>query len=264
MNAPCIQIGIKDIKKIDEDLTPEERLEIWDGITGFVLSGEIPEFEDRYLRSIFRDIVETIQSGQEQYQANREKKRRAAESRWNAQHSNAPDTTDKTADATQCNAMQCNATQSNAMQNMQNRIEMNRNELKGNEIKEIKKEKTAKIRKDDFIKQVEDWTQSPEEREAMLAFFDMRLAINKPLTNEGARLTMKKIDKLSSDPAERVEIINQSVQNSYQGIFPLRRERALPEYSGGIKKVQEQQYEQRQNTENTSSSIPDWLKEGLA
>ena len=263
MNAPCIQIGIKDIKKIAEDLTPEERLKIWDGITGFVISGEIPEFEDRYLRSIFRDIAETIQNGQEQYQANREKKRKAAESRWNAQHSNAPDTTDKTADATQCSAMQCIPVQNNAMQNMQNRIEMNRNELKGNEIKENKKEKTAKIRKDDFIKQVEDWTQSPEEREAMLAFFEMRLAINKPLTNECARLTMKKIDKLSSDSAERVEIINQSVQNSYQGIFPLRRERAFPAYSG-IKKVQEQQYEQRPNTENTSSNMPDWLKEGLA
>lgn len=260
MNAPCIQISVKDIKKVSEDLTPEERLQIWDSITQFVLSGECPEFNDRYLKSIFRDIAETIQSGQEQYQANREKKRRAAETRWNAMQRNATNNADNT---TQCNALQRNTAQSNAMQNMQNRIEVNRNELKGNEIKEnIKKEKTAKIRKDDFIKQVSEWTQSPEEREAMLAFFEMRLAINKPLTVEGARLTMKKIDKLSTNPAERLEIINQSVQNSYQGIFPLRKERAFPDY-GGLKKVQEQSYEQRPNTESDANSVPEWLKEGL-
>ena len=140
MDAPCIQIAVRDIKKIADDLTPEERLKIMDAICSFVVSGEAPYFEDRFLRNLFGDIRETIVSGQEQYKVNREKKRKAAERRW----------------ASQSSAMQCNAVQSDALQRNMNRNEMNRNELENEYEFEKKRNEGKKIVQEQLYEQREN------------------------------------------------------------------------------------------------------------
>ena len=50
----------------------------------------------------------------------------------------------------------------------------------------------------------------------------MRKAIKKPLTTYGLELAIKKLKNLSGDINEQVEIVNQSVMNSWQGLFPLK------------------------------------------
>ena len=50
----------------------------------------------------------------------------------------------------------------------------------------------------------------------------MRKAIKKPLTTYGLELAIKKLQRLSDNYNEQIEIINQSVMNSWQGLFPLK------------------------------------------
>lgn len=53
-------------------------------------------------------------------------------------------------------------------------------------------------------------------------YVKMRKAIKKPLTTYGLELAIKKLQNLSDDINEQIEIINQSVMNSWQGLFPLK------------------------------------------
>lgn len=60
--------------------------------------------------------------------------------------------------------------------------------------------------------------------EALRDFEQMRTRIRKPLTDKAKALLLGKLQKFPQ--AEWVEIINQSVLNSWQGIFPLKRDDA--------------------------------------
>lgn len=52
----------------------------------------------------------------------------------------------------------------------------------------------------------------------------MRKAIKKPLTTRGLELMIKKLYKLTTDIDEQIEILNNSIMNNWQGIFPLKQE----------------------------------------
>ena len=50
----------------------------------------------------------------------------------------------------------------------------------------------------------------------------MRKAIKKPITTHGLELALKRLNELTDDTDKAVKIINQSVMNSWQGLFPLK------------------------------------------
>ena len=52
----------------------------------------------------------------------------------------------------------------------------------------------------------------------------MRKAIKKPLTTIGLELMIKKLYRLSTNVDEQIEILNNSIMNNWQGIFPLKEE----------------------------------------
>ena len=56
----------------------------------------------------------------------------------------------------------------------------------------------------------------------MRDYIQMRTAIRKKITNRGLELAFKELDKLARTNAEKVAIVNQSVMNSWQGLFPLK------------------------------------------
>lgn len=71
---------------------------------------------------------------------------------------------------------------------------------------------------------------SEEEIEELKTDFDkifddfrkMRKAIKKPLTDEAEKLIIQKLKKLAPDNESlQIEILEQSIMNSYQGVFPL-------------------------------------------
>ena len=65
--------------------------------------------------------------------------------------------------------------------------------------------------------------QDIELQEPLRNFVEMRKAIKRPITARGLELAVKKLQQMTSNIAEQVDIINQSTMNSWQGFFPLKR-----------------------------------------
>jgi len=67
------------------------------------------------------------------------------------------------------------------------------------------------------------YTQNAELIEALEAFVEMRRKVKAPLTEHALSLLLRKLDGLGRSDAEKVEIVNQSVMNSWKGFFALKK-----------------------------------------
>lgn len=77
-------------------------------------------------------------------------------------------------------------------------------------------------------------------------FIDFRKKIKSPMTEHAIDLLIKKLDKMSSDNDEKIEILNQSIINGWKGIFSLK---------------QDNRGRQRQSQDNFTKTMEDWLNE---
>ena len=59
---------------------------------------------------------------------------------------------------------------------------------------------------------------------AILAFIDYRKKIKKPMTERAVQLLITELNKLSPDIVTQIEILNQSILNGWQGVFPLKQQ----------------------------------------
>ena len=66
--------------------------------------------------------------------------------------------------------------------------------------------------------------QKEELQEPLREYVKMRKAIKKPITTHGLELALKRLNELTSDTSVAVKIINQSIMNSWQGLFELKPE----------------------------------------
>lgn len=82
---------------------------------------------------------------------------------------------------------------------------------------ENKKEKETNI-----DKIINSYTENLELRNTLKEFLKMRKSIKKPMTDKAMKLLITKLDKLGSNDNEKIEILNQSIFNSWQGIFELK------------------------------------------
>lgn len=81
----------------------------------------------------------------------------------------------------------------------------------------------------DLTEAIEAYTEDDGLREALGAYVTMRQKIRKPLTGKGLRLSFRELDKLAGDDvAQKIAIVEQSVQRSWQGLFALKPD------SGGV------------------------------
>lgn len=53
-------------------------------------------------------------------------------------------------------------------------------------------------------------------------FIEFRKKIKAPMTEKAIDLMIKKIDRLTKDNDEKIEILNQSILNGWKGIFPIK------------------------------------------
>ena len=86
----------------------------------------------------------------------------------------------------------------------------------------------------------------------------MRKAINKPLTTKGLELMIKRLYKLTTNVDEQIEILNNSIMNNWQGVFPLKQE--TKKNKNGIDDFKEL-WEEAKNDEtgnNTSNNTFSW------
>lgn len=60
--------------------------------------------------------------------------------------------------------------------------------------------------------------------QAIIEFVAFRKSIKKPMSDHAVKLMISKLNKMTSDINEQIEIINQSILNGWQGIFPLKQE----------------------------------------
>lgn len=68
----------------------------------------------------------------------------------------------------------------------------------------------------------------PQLDKAIKEFIKFRREMKKPMTDHAIELLINKLNKLSSDTSEQIEILNQSMLNGWQGIFPLKESGKKP------------------------------------
>lgn len=79
---------------------------------------------------------------------------------------------------------------------------------------------------------------------SIIAFIEYRKKLKKPMTEKAIELLISKLNQLSPDIVTQIEIINQSILNGWQGIFPLKQETTTtPQAKGNFHNFNQRQYD---------------------
>lgn len=121
---------------------------------------------------------------------------------------------------------------------------------------EIEKNKKKKITTeiDDLIN---DNFTDKEIIDTVYEFIKMRKAIKKPLTTRGLQLMIKKLYSLTTNVDEQIEILNNSIMNNWQGIFPLKGNK-INGFNDFEELWKEAKKEDEQTGNNTNNSNACW------
>ena len=80
----------------------------------------------------------------------------------------------------------------------------------------------------------EPFEQLKEKKElytSLKGFAEMRKKIKKPLTNRAEELLLHRLDEMADDEAGKIAILNQSIMNCWQGVFPIKEEKRHDRFS---------------------------------
>ncbi len=100
----------------------------------------------------------------------------------------------------------------------------NTQQTPNNQLTPIKNDKNNKNeRMKENIKDIaQEYTDDSELITAILDFSEMRKTIKKPLTTKALSMMLEKLNSLGKTNGEKVAILNQSIMNSWQGVFALK------------------------------------------
>lgn len=92
-----------------------------------------------------------------------------------------------------------------------------------NKDKEKRKKKSVKSNDiDDIISIFNEFSNGNEElKKTLISFMEMRKEKRLPLTTRAVKTLVSKLKKIAKDEDEMIEILNNSILSSWQGIFPL-------------------------------------------
>lgn len=96
------------------------------------------------------------------------------------------------------------------------------------DIKDNKKEKEEKKSLDGILYRVDYQVQ-----EAVKEFIKMRKTIKAPMTDRAIVLMINKLKEMASDPETQIAILNQSIENSWKGLYPLKTQNNQTKLKGG-------------------------------
>lgn len=123
---------------------------------------------------------------------------------------------------------------------------------KESNIKEFNTKEKKKERKSTTYDSILDsYNLDPKLRLAIIEFIKMRKLLKSPLSDYGLELLIKKLRKMSPDINMQVAILEQSIQNSWKGVFPLHQESTKGNSGNKVANQLEDSYEM----------IKDWVKE---
>ena len=128
---------------------------------------------------------------------------------------------------------------SEELKQMQKEIEQLKAE---NEKLKTKKEKPKKQTKS-YDEQIAEYTGNEELQNALKAFIQMRSFIKKPLTEYGLKLLLNKLSKIGRTDAEKIAIVNRSVEHNWQGFFEIKEETSYQKSAQPEKKYDQNGYE---------------------
>lgn len=100
----------------------------------------------------------------------------------------------------------------------------NRRQLNTKESSTEESNTENKKAKGQFSEAIDSYTDSSELRDALHEFVKMRKQIRAPMTERAVMLLFINLDKLATTDAEKVAVLDQSIQNSWRGVFELRPE----------------------------------------
>ncbi|HID0882142.1 TPA: phage replisome organizer N-terminal domain-containing protein [Clostridium botulinum] len=112
---------------------------------------------------------------------------------------------------------------------------------KDTELEKKKKKKGSKKEgsKKTYNTIIDEYTNNEELKNTILEFIKMRTLIKSKMTNSALDLMLKNLNKLSNNDDIKIKILEQSIMNSWKGVFPLKESNSI-----------------KQNSSNTDSSNP--------
>lgn len=96
------------------------------------------------------------------------------------------------------------------------------NNLEDNQENNLGNKKVSKIESYDSI--IDAYTQDEVLRSTLIEFIKMRQRNRKPMTNYALTLMLKKLDKMTGSTGVKIDILNQSIVNGWQDVYPLKRQ----------------------------------------
>ena len=104
-----------------------------------------------------------------------------------------------------------------------------------------KKERKSKSKS--YDDQITEYTQNEELQNALKAFVQMRTFIKSPVTAHGLKLLLNKLTKISRNDAEKIAIVNNSIENNWKGFYGLKEESRYQKSVQTEKKYDQNGYE---------------------
>jgi len=138
--------------------------------------------------------------------------------------------------------MDTNCIQNGSNMDTQVRLGKDRLEIElGKDSIEVKgkKGRKKKVTKKTYDQIIDDYTDNEELKNTILEFIKMRTMIKSKMTDNALNLMLNKLDKLSNDDEIKIKILEQSIMNSWKGVFPLKESNSI-----------------KQNSSNTDSNNP--------
>lgn len=91
---------------------------------------------------------------------------------------------------------------------------------------DIEKEKIKSKNKkgSDIDTLINNYTDLPELQKTLRDFIIMRKELKKPLTTRALELLLDKINKIGTNDYHKIQILEQSIMNSWQGVFELKQD----------------------------------------
>lgn len=100
--------------------------------------------------------------------------------------------------------------------------ELEKEQEQEKELEQKEKTKKEKKPKETHNSIIENYTINEDLREALKSFVEMRKELKKPITIKGLKIALGKLDKMALDDLTKIDIVNQSIEGSWFGLFPLR------------------------------------------
>lgn len=93
-----------------------------------------------------------------------------------------------------------------------------------NLVHKNKQENKQKNNNSDLEVIIDTYTDNKELKETIIDFIEMRKSIKKKLTERALKTILNKLDKIALNDFEKIEILENSIVNCWQGVFEIKKE----------------------------------------